>query len=226
MQVEHRWVSDIGMFAIDRPIFSIKAKGDRPAVKGSCVHKTKACDGCFNMKFHRMYPDAMDGRDVRNEHSWQRIDGLSLSKTLKRKRNQTSRVRLMTRGEAFRDRADVPRVRDLCEQNPDKIFWVPTRAWRNKHLRPLLLKLAEEVPNLRIQASTDIDTTLEEQQMLDEQGWSTLYFGDDEQRETLTGEPRHMCAKTWEKAKGACASTCKKGGCFDKEVTHVILKKH
>jgi hypothetical protein len=224
--VEHRWCSDLGMFAIDRPIYSIKPTADRPGVKGSCVHRTAACSGCFNNKFYRMYQRDMDNRDVRNELSWRAITGAKLAKVMGRKRHQTSRVRLMTRGEAFRDPSDIRRVRDLCNANPGRVFWLPTRSWRNKHMRPLVRALQDELPNLRLQASTDVTTTAEEQAGLEDDGWSTMYWGDDDQHETLAGTPRHLCPKTWEHEKGACASTCTDGGCFSDKQTHVHLKAH
>jgi len=86
--------------------------------------------------------------------------------------------------------------------------------------------IMREFPNARIQASTDVTTTREEQSSLDAEGWSTMFFGDDEAFKTLTGSERHLCAKTWEKDKGACAKRCGKGGCFAKEQTHVHLKQH
>ena len=222
--VENRWCADLGMFAIDRPIHAIKATADRPGAKASCLWRTKACEGCFNEKFFAMYQKAMDNSDVRSEQSWQRITGRALFNVLDRKRNQTERVRLMTRGEAFRDPTDVPRVKDLCDANPDRLFWVPTRSWRSKVMRPIVRALQDQCPNLRLQASTDIYTTKEEQASLDADGWSTMFWGDDEQHETLTGTERFKCPKTWEKAKGACAGCV--GGCFDKEQTHVHLKGH
>jgi hypothetical protein len=227
--VEHRFCEDIGMFAIDRPIFSIRNKAGRVIAKGSCIWKTSACDDCFNLKFMRMYKRDIDARDVRNEQSWERLTGKALATTLDRKsKRQTGRVRFMTRGEAFRDRTDIIRVRGLLTANPDRLFWIPTRAWRSRHLRPLIVAIMREFPNARIQASTDVTTTREEQASLDAEGWSTMFFGDDEAFETLTGEKRHLCAKTWAHKKGACASaeTCLEGGCFDKEQTHVHLKQH
>ena len=225
--VEHRYCADLGMFAVDRPINTIRDGDGRVIAKGSCLWKTSACDDCFNLKFMRMYKRDIDARDVRNEQSWQRLTGKALRATLDRKsKRQTGRVRLMTRGEAFRDRTDIIRVRDLLTANPDRLFWIPTRAWRNRHLRPLIVAIMREFPNARIQASTDVTTTREEQASLDAEGWSTMFFGDDEAFETLTGEKRHLCAKTWEHDKGACAKRCGKGGCFDKEQTHVHLKQH
>ena len=227
MNVEHRYCADLGMFAVDRPINTIRDDAGRVVSKGSCVWKTEACADCFNLKFMKMYQRDIDRRDVRNEQSWQRLTGKALSATLDRKnKRQTDRVRFMTRGEAFRDPSDIIRVRDLLTANPDRLFWIPTRAWRSRIMRPLIVALWKRCPNLRIQASTDVTTTREEQASLDDEGWSTMFFGDDEAFETLTGEERHLCAKTWDKDKGACAKRCGKGGCFDKGQTHVHLKQH
>ena len=225
-KVEHRWCPDLGMFAIDRPIFTIRDDNGRVTAKGSCLWKTEACSDCFNLKFYRAYQRDLNRRDVRNEQSWQRLTGVALKAMLDRKRNQTERVRYMSRGEAFRDPSDVRRIEDTANANPKRKFWIPTRAWRSRIMRPLIVALWKRCPNLRIQASTDVTTTREEQASLDAEGWSTMFFGDDEAFETLTGEPRHPCAKTWEHDKGACAKRCGKGGCFDKGQTHVHLKQH
>ena len=227
--VEHRFCEDIGMFTIDRPIFSIRNKAGRVITKGSCLWKTSACDDCFNRKFYSMYQRDMNARDVRNEESWQHMTGEALRLTLGRKHTrQTDRIRYMSRGEAFRDPSDVPRVEDQANANPERKMWIPTRAWRNPIMRRLIEALARRCPNLRIQASTDVTTTREEQERLDADGWSTMFFGDDDAFETLTGQPRHKCVKTWDHKRGACASaeTCLEGGCFDTAQTHVHLKQH
>ena len=227
MNVEHRYCADLDMFAIDRPINTIRDGGGKVIAKGSCVWKTEPCDKCFNLKFMRMYKRDMDAKDVRNERSWQGLTGKALRATLDRKhKRQTDRVRLMSRGETFRDPSDIIRVRDLLTENPDRLFWIPTRAWRSRRMRPLIVAIMREFPNARIQASTDVTTTREEQAGLDAEGWSTMFFGDDEAFETLTGNERSLCAKTWEQDKGACATRCGKGGCFDKGQTHVHLKQH
>ena len=44
----------------------------------------------------------------------------------------------MSRGEAINDISDVFRIKTLCEATPDTVWWVPTRAWRNKGLKELI----------------------------------------------------------------------------------------
>ena len=122
MNVEHRYCADLDMFAIDRPINTIRDDGGKVIAKGSCVWKTEPCSECFNLKFMRMYKRDIDGKDVRNERSWQGLTGKALRVTLDRKRKQTDRVRLMTRGEPFRDPSDIIRARDLLTENPDRLF--------------------------------------------------------------------------------------------------------
>jgi len=96
---EMRYCADIGMFALDRPI------------EGTCVHATEFCSAlgeggtCFNKKLYRIYP-AMHSKDKRNEAAWRAIDSESaadMAKSLDRRKKQTDRIRLMTRGEAFSD---------------------------------------------------------------------------------------------------------------------------
>lgn len=219
----HRWCKDLGMFAVDRP------HGISPI--SSCLHATKYCiQTCFNNKFAKMYPEAMANRDRANEESWLVITGEALKAALDRKyKRQTDRFRLMTRGEAFKDSTDLERVIDLADANPDRIIWIPTKAWRRPMLRLAIEALMEICPNLRILASTDPNTTPEEQAMLDENGWSTMFYGNDDQLETLSGSARFQCPKTWAHDLGACGDPkrCSSGGCFDNsQPVHIHLKEH
>ena len=54
MNVEHRYCADLGMFAVDRPINTIRDDNGRVTAKGSCLWKTSACDDCFNLKCMKM----------------------------------------------------------------------------------------------------------------------------------------------------------------------------
>ena len=99
-----RWTPDIGMFSFDRPI------NDTEHHEGSCVHRTDFCnETCYNVKLYKLYPN-MAKRDDRCESIWQtinRINAPNIKAWLDRKRNQTKRVRHMTRGEAIKDSSDV-----------------------------------------------------------------------------------------------------------------------
>ena len=200
LPTELRWCEDIGMFAFDRPI---------PI---SCVHKTEFCKKtCFNVKLYKFYKN-MSVKDVRNEAYWQQISGVEVRRTLDRKRKQVDRVRFMTRGEGLADYNDVDRVADICIENPDSEFWLPTRAWRH----PLLFALATDlrsIPNLHVLGSFDPSNTAEEWEQVVAQGWSTMYYGDDKFLTTPLGGKMFKCPKTWGHVSGACG-VCKKG-CFE-----------
>ena len=90
-----RWCGDIGQFASDRPI------NDTVNHTGSCVHRTPFCDrDCYNVKLYRLYPN-MAKRDDRCETEWQALNETNMSlvpKYFSRKRKQTKRIRLNTRG--------------------------------------------------------------------------------------------------------------------------------
>jgi len=43
----------------------------------------------------------------------------------------------MTRGEAIKDMVDVYRIRAMALAEPNVIYWIPTRAWKSKHLKAL-----------------------------------------------------------------------------------------
>jgi len=201
MKSELRWCEDIGMFALDRPIPT------------SCLHKTEFCDKkCFNVKLYRLYPN-MEKKDIRNEAYWKQLTGKALKATLDRRTLQTDRVRFMTRGEAIRDYSDLDRVEDICEYNPDREFWLPTRAWRDALLMARIESQLRPIRNLHVLASMDPSNPAVDWETVRAFGWSTMFFGDDKMLTTPLGEKMFKCPKTWGKVKGACG-TCKRG-CFE-----------
>lgn len=210
---ELRFTPDIGMFTLDRPIPT------------SCVHKTEYCDAkCFNVKLYR-WCTAMRTKDIRNEVAWIDNDAAGLAASLDRKKKQTDRIRLMSRGEAFSDWSDLDRVAAIAEANPSRLVWIPTRAWRNPLLQLAVKALADRYSNVRILASMDPSNSAEEWTMVKAMGWSTMFFGDDDQLTTPNGDRSFKCPKTHRHLTGHCA-ICK-GGCFraDKRVD-VHLKEH
>ena len=230
MQTTLRWCKDIKMWAIDRPINDV---GD---VNGSCVHRTSFCDtSCYNVKLYKMFK-GMAKKDITNEKFWQSLptnkndnqDSLkSLQQKLFRSRRQTKRARLMTRGEAIQDLSDVFRIKTLCEATPNTTWWVPTRAWRNKGLKQLIEDVLFPLKNVAINASLDPSNTKEEEQLLKDSGWATMYFGDATKTISSVGDRRYLCPKTHKKLK--ICDTCK-GGCFSKvaigRTSHVHLSQH
>ena len=230
MQTTLRWCKDIKMWAIDRPINDV---GD---VNGSCVHRTSFCDtSCYNVKLYKMFK-GMAKKDITNEKFWQSLptnkndnqDSLeSLQQKLFRSRRQTKRARLMTRGEAIKDMSDVFRIKTLCEATPNTTWWVPTRAWRNKGLKQLIEDVLFPLKNVAINASLDPSNTKEEEPLLKDSGWATMYFGDDTKTTSSVGDRRYLCPKTHKKLK--ICDTCK-GGCFSKvaigRTSHVHLSQH
>ena len=210
-----RYCADIGMYAYDRQI------------SASCVHATEFCrTNCFNDKLFKVYP-AMHAKDVRNEQFWAQIDGAQVKQDIVRraKYRQTQRVRLMTRGESFSTYGDIGRVAEIVESNPDTIFWIPTRAWRNPLMRKLIDQNVRPLKNARVMASMDPTNTADDWESLQLDGWSTMSFG--ENRATSTPDQSRRlfkCPKTFGHVKGACA-VCK-NGCFKDSQVHVHLKQH
>jgi len=197
---------DIGCFVINRPM-------------SSCKHCTTFCRStCYNWKLYNIYKH-MSTKDIRNETYWQGIDGREVSRTLDRKKLQTKRIRLMSRGEALKDLTDIDRIIDLCKSNPKRLVWLPTRAWRDAKLRQVIIDRLFPLKNLRLSASIDPSNTKQEIEDLKRDGFSTMFYGDD----TDTTD-RIKCSKTWKHRKGACV-TCK-GGCFSRSQKHVHLKMH
>ena len=218
MKTTIRYCEDIGMYAYDRQI------------SASCVHATAFCKKeCFNDKLYKLYP-AMHGKDIRNEAYWAGINGTAVAIDLKRraKHKQTSRMRLMTRGESFSTIADVDRVESILTGNPGTDFWIPTRAWQNPILRAMIETRIRVLPNARIVASMDVTNTMEQWESLAVTNWSTMSFGCNEATVTPLGDRMFKCPKTFQHINGHC-SICK-AGCFkadqaDRPV-HVLLKQH
>lgn len=186
----------------------------------SCVHKTAFCDQtCFNEKLEKAFGHAIKPKDVKNDAYWLILNGRLVKKDLARKRNQTKRVRFMTRGEALKDRQDVYKIAEIAYENPDTIFWVPTRAWRSVELRALVETELFTIANLRILASLDPSNTVKEVIDIKARGWSTMFYGDDDATEN-----RYKCPKTHNHADGHCAKCIK--GCFSEDRVDVHLKQH
>jgi hypothetical protein len=204
-----RECKDIGMAASDRPI------NDTKNHEGSCVHRTDYCDQtCYNIKLYNMYEN-MAKRDDRCETIWQKLDksNSDFTQFFSRKQYDTSRVRHMTRGEAFKDIRDVYRVKTMCLLNPDILWWIPTRAWRNTRIKSLIEKELMPLDNCAINASLDPSNSKAEWQMLIDDDWNIMFYGDD----TLTHDPVYgkrmfACPKTHKGLKGHCIDC--KAGCF------------
>ena len=204
-----RECKDIGMAASDRPI------NDTKNHEGSCIHRTDYCDQtCYNIKLYNMYEN-MANRDDRCETIWQKLDksNSDFTQFFSRKKYDTSRVRHMTRGEAFKDIKDVYRVKTMCLLNPDILWWIPTRAWRNHRIKSLIEKELMPLDNCAINASLDPSNNRLHWRMLIDDGWNIMFYGDD----TLTHDPVYgkrmfACPKTHKGLKGHCIDC--KAGCF------------
>lgn len=208
---EIRWVGDIGMFALDRS----------PAV--SCVNATAFCRlHCYNNKFYEQYP-GMEGRDVKNESAWANLTAADITKTLRGKHKPVARFRFCTRGDVFANSGDVEKVAEIVAGNPDTLFWIPTRAWRNPALRAEIEQKVMVLDNARVLASLDPSNDNWEKAQIIEAGWSTMFFGDDNET-----DGRIKCKKTWEHELEAC-QTCEEG-CFQArygyDQVHVHLAMH
>jgi hypothetical protein len=190
-----RYCRDIGLWAIDRPI---------PV---SCVHATEYCKKtCYNSKLYRAFP-SIKLADERYELEWQNLDPRQVKAFLASRRKPVTRMRLMTRGEAFRDHSDIGRTLGLLREMPDVLFWIPTRAWRDPLLR---LRIEQEIlpePNAAVLASTDPTTGKDDYESLRLSGWSTMHYGGP----SPAPKPFH-CPKTAAHLTGACAVCI--NGCF------------
>jgi hypothetical protein len=162
----------------------------------------------------------MRGRDDRNEAFWAGLNGNVFQQAFDPKRKgPKNRFRFCTRGEAFSTDSDIDKIKSILEFCPDILFWIPTRAWRNKGLRARIESELFILPNARINASIDPTTSEKEFKGLRASGWSTMFFGNDEQR-----PDSYKCPKTWKHKKGHCA-ICR-NGCFSTKRVDIHLKAH
>ena len=204
-----RYCEDIGMAATDRPI------NDTKNHEGSCDHRTVYCDEtCYNVKLYKIYPKMAD-RDDRCETIWKKLNrhNSDFTKFFSRKRYDTSRVRHMTRGEAFKTSVDVYRVKTMCLLNSDIMWWIPTRAWRDTKIKALIEKELMPLPNCAINASFDPSNTDDEWKMMIDSDWNIMFYGDDDlTTDPIYGKRMFKCPKTHKGLKGHCLDC--KAGCF------------
>lgn len=203
-----RFCKDIGCFALDFPKFT-------------CAFRTEFCNAnCYNIKMHRMYGDAMVKRDQFNLDAWATCTVQEFVDSLTKKRTrQINRFRFATRGEVFYSSQNIQKIRDIAQAMPDTIFWVPTRAWRNSMRRAEIMAVLFPMKNVRVMASIDPSNSLDEVSALKADGWSTIFFGDNDATNN-----RVKCEKTWCHVKGACANC--ENGCFNSERVDIHLKQH
>ena len=204
-----RYCEDIGMAATDRPI------NDTKNHEGSCDHRTDYCDEtCYNVKLYKIYPKMAD-RDDRCETIWKKLNrhNSDFTKFFSRKRYDTSRVRHMTRGEAFKTSVDVYRVKTMCLLNSDIMWWIPTRAWRQPKIKALIEKELMPLSNCAINASLDPSNTDDEWKMMIDSDWNIMFYGDDDlTTDPIYGKRMFKCPKTHKGLKGHCLDC--KAGCF------------
>lgn len=198
------YCSDIGMYVINRGT-------------SSCKWRTTFCSkNCYNNKLYKVFGHGMIPKDIQNDKEWEDLTGENLKIFLQNKKYNV-RIRLCSRGEPFSIEEDVDKIYDILMKNPKILFWIPTRAWRGP-LRGKVKRMIA-IENARICASIDCSNTQREIDGLIEEGWSTMFFGDD-----TAINNRFLCPKTWNKQKKECYS-CQKG-CFSRQRVDVHLKKH
>ena len=208
-QIKARNCKAIGMKVIDRD-------------RASCVHASEWCQAnCYNCKLYKQYKD-MTPFDQTLRNQWSLLDSLQ---------NLGDRFRLCSRGEPIANELDIDRIASLANNNPDTLFWVPTRSWRNVYLCNLINARLRPIGNVRVCASIDPSLIVEYQGATGCHAWSVMAVDvDNADLDALRGQVPVMCKKTWcERSErkalhGSCA-TCNKG-CFSTDRVTVNLKKH
>lgn len=127
-------------------------------------------------------------------------------------------IRLCSRGEAITSEDDIEMLISLATSHMNTIFWIPTRSWRCDELLDSLVEL-KDLSNIRLLASLDPSNTEEEFIMLKENGFSTMYFGDN-----TNTKDKFLCPKTHFKIHGNCGNCT--DGCLSVSRVDIHLKQH
>lgn len=212
------WNHGIQMWAIDRPV-------------ASCTHRTSFCQqNCYTRKAYSQYHHMMPASDIKNEYRWGLMTGDTIAaeiagKNQRARARAVSRVRFCTKGEPFSEIKDIDLVKDIALKNPEVLFWVPTRAWRQPEFNEKIAAELLSIPNLRIMASIDPSNSRNEAQEIIAKGWSTMFFGIDDVNAAVGkfGLGFLKCPKTHDQRRGSC-QTCNL--CFGARQINIHLKQH
>lgn len=196
------YCDDLDLYCLDRP--------------RRCPWRTVFCThpehGCYGAKMEKAWP---------TWRTWlQKADFLWTLLTASAF-NGLSRMRICRVGEPIESIEDIIRITDWANGNPECLFWMPTRSWRNKTLRQALKTLPE---NVKVLASIDPSNTEAEVQSLVREGFSTMFYGNDSRHPLGNRASVTKCKKTWEHETGRC-SRCDEG-CFSDKRSDVWLKFH
>ncbi len=218
-----RYVKDLGMWAFSRG-------------SGTCLWSTPWCQRhCYNKKFYNVNPKLREV-DEHDNAFWLKTDCDRFADHLYGlARTVVPRFRFAIRGEIWNDTLDVAVVYTIMQRMPETLFWIPTRAWQNLHMRLMIQEDIFKLPNQRVMASIDPTVSERDVTTLRKNGWSMLFVGDNDSPAQLELGPggtcvekptarMHRCAKTWDQQQGACADCSE--GCFSNEQVEVHLKLH
>ena len=196
-----KWVPDIGMYAIDRPM-------------KTCVWKSEWCGKhCYNIKFFKTFPKNMIPFETKAERSWDAFTPENFAEWLKNVSRPVKRFRICTRGEPFTNLDDIIKIREIAHENQNIEFWIPTRAFSNDQMMVNIEYAFRGYWRAKIMWSVDPCTNTS---LMDGSHRPWIIVGRDD-----CGSPV-KCPKTWEHVEGACG-TCEIG-CFSGH--DVLLKEH
>lgn len=212
---------------------------------GDSCNRTPACKDCYVYRSCRAYKNTA--------LAWAPggVDNLNWARVTSEVFEGLTRVRIASRGEALRTKADVDRVAGWIRANPATLFWIPTRAIYRDHGRKInkshmayIEKTLMSLPNARILASLD-PFTAKHWELLEKRGWSTMFYESKDLPRGYehkgshpalgkTGANLHLCSKTWDLyvaengrivgPKGVCKDCA--DGCFSTHRVDVWLRNH
>ena len=94
---------------------------------GDSCRRTPACKDCYVYRSCRAY------KNTKLAWGLNGVDNLNWARCTAEVFQDLARVRLASRGEVLRSKADVDRVVSWVKANPETLFWIPTRAiYKNK----------------------------------------------------------------------------------------------
>ena len=192
--------------------------------------RSSTCTGCYASNSNKRWKNVLPAFNARVAHAWQALSVNEFNAIWQRKKDQT-RFRMAKQGECLCDYAHIHNVWHIVLSNPQTLWWIPTRAWKDTLLRQRIDKI-RELPNARVMASIDVDyMTRKAVPSLLSDGWKLLFSSPGKQAntpgfpESMFGVPFALCEKTWnaDHIKDVCLHCAR--GCFNRENTHLHWHK-
>jgi hypothetical protein len=206
-------IADMGIMRLDRPFAS--CKWCTAYCSANCYAKRAS-------KFRKNIPTCLEraGKYFNSTPPKDIAGDIACMIRVHREEVRHDRFRWCAFGEPFDSVDSVKKIDAIAKELPGINFWIPTRSWRNGELKAFVESTIMKRKNCFIQASIDPSNSQEELHTIT--NWRTMFFGDNGKHPMGTA---FKCPKTFDKGGPVTCKNCE-GGCFNKRVKHIHLKKH